>query len=174
MENGNPALRIWKNKDAHAACASLVDLDDGLALRALEGDRVDLAHEREVLLLARRLYAGHHVLGRVGVRIRARVRVRVRVWGRVAVPVPSSFYYYHHHQPPPLPLPNLGRACALQLLAVELLRLDHVPRLGRALLLAPGEELGALAVAPAEARRDLDRAGLGLGFRVRVSVRVQG
>ena len=115
-ENGNPALRIWKNKDAHAACASLVDLDDGLALRALEGDRVDLAHEREVLLLARRLDAGHHVL---------------------------------------------GSARALQLLAVELLRLDHVPRLGRSLLLALGEDVGALAVAPAEARRDLVRAGLG-------------
>ena len=80
---------------------------------------MDLAHEREVLLLARRLDAGHHVL---------------------------------------------GRARALQLLAVELLRLDHVPRLGRALLLALGEDVGALAVAPAEARRDLVRAGLGLGL----------
>ena len=71
--------------NAHAACALVVDLDDGLALRAIEGDPVDLAHEREVLLLARRLDAGHHVL---------------------------------------------GRARALQLLPVELLGLDHVPRLG--------------------------------------------
>ena len=66
-------------------CASVVDLDDGLAGGALEGDLEDLAHEREVLLLARRHDAGHHVL---------------------------------------------GRARALQLLPVELLGLDDVPRLG--------------------------------------------
>ena len=65
--------------------ASVVDIDDGLARRAVEGDPVDLAHQREFLLLARRPDAGHHVL---------------------------------------------GRARALQLLPVELLGLDDVPRLG--------------------------------------------
>ena len=97
----------------------LVDLDDRLALRALKSDLVDLAHEREVRLLARRLDASHHVLGRAG---------------------------------------------ALQLLAVELLRLDDVPLLLCARRDVLRVNVGALAVAPAEARRDLVRAGLGLGL----------
>jgi hypothetical protein len=62
--------------NAHAACALVVDLDDGLALRAVEGDPVDLAHEREVLLLARRGLGAPFLIHTFKANAAAKIQVR--------------------------------------------------------------------------------------------------
>jgi hypothetical protein len=126
-----------------------VDLEDRGGSRALESDLVDGGEEWELALLACLLEARHHVLGRaralrsVGHEGVGKLTV---CWRRADVEPQHGLHHYEPHH-------VLRWPPHLQLLAVELLRLNGVPRLALTGEDRLTEDLGALAVPPAEAGR---------------------